>query len=178
MQQRFWVQGSGKGRYLDYMETGREKRVKVGDKEVSIDLSSKPGSSFLHLLINGRSYPCTFREEGNIVVLNVRGEEYRFEVLSERRKRIRDLGISEEREAGRKDIIAPIPGLIVEIEVKEGDKVVEGEGIVIMEAMKMENELKAPGPGIVKEIKVSKGMPVDQGQLLVVVENEQRAHSP
>ena len=47
--------------------------------------------------------------------------------------------------------------------------VAAGDGIVIIEAMKMENELKAAGPGIVKEIKVSKGEPVDQGQLLVVI---------
>jgi acetyl/propionyl-CoA carboxylase alpha subunit len=170
MHQRFWVKGSGEGQFFDYEETGRNKWVRMGDTEFLVDLSTKPGSSFLHVLINGRSYPCTFREEGNILILDVRGKEYRFEVLSERRKRIRDLGISEDQGIGNKDIIAPIPGLIVEIEVAVGEKVEVGQGIVIMEAMKMENELKAPGEGIVKEIRVGKGTPVDQGQLLVVVE--------
>ncbi len=169
MHQRFWVKGSGEGQFFDYAETGRDKRVRMGDVEVPVDLSTKPGSSYLHLLVDGRSYPCTFQEEGNIVILNVRGKEYRFEVLSERRKRIRDLGISEEHGTGNKDIIAPIPGLIVEIEVAVGEKVEAGQGVVIMEAMKMENELKAPGEGVVREIKVAKGTPVDQGQLLVVV---------
>ena len=169
MRQRFWVGGEGEDGYIEYVEAGREKRVRLGDEEIPIDLCSRAGSSFFHLLIGGRSYPCTFREEDNRVVLGVRGREYRFEVLSERRKRIRDLGISGGKKVRNKDIVAPIPGLVVEVEVAVGDAVRAGQGVVIMEAMKMENELKSPADGVVKEIKVEKGTPVDQGQLLVVI---------
>lgn len=170
MRQRFWVKGKGEGEYLEYVEEGREKRIRVGDEEITIDLSSNAGSPFLHVLIDGRSYPCSFREEDNVVILNVRGTEYRFEVLSERRKRIRDLGISEGVGIQSKNIVAPIPGLVVEVEVGEGDTVKAGQGIVIMEAMKMENELKSPADGVIKEIRVEKGTPVDEGELLVVIE--------
>ncbi len=169
MQQRFWVRGRGEGQFIDFEERSQGPSIRTGEKESSINISTRPGSPFFHLLVDGRSYPCAFQEEEHTVVLNVRGRRYRFEVLSERRKRIRDLGISDEEEISDRNIVAPIPGLIVEIEVSAGDMVAAGDGIVIIEAMKMENELKAAGPGIVKEIKVSKGEPVDQGQLLVVI---------
>jgi pyruvate carboxylase subunit B len=170
MRQRFWVKGTGEGQNLEYEEKGHLALVRIGDREVPVDISLKPGSPYMHLLIEGRSYPCTFHEEENIMVLNLRGREYRFEVLSDRRKRVRDLGLKEEKAVGSKDIVAPIPGLVVEVEVNEGDTVEAGQGVVIMEAMKMENELKAPAAGIVKAIKTEKGTPVDQGQLLIEIE--------
>ncbi|OGF97539.1 MAG: hypothetical protein A2Z06_04790 [Candidatus Glassbacteria bacterium RBG_16_58_8] len=170
MSQRFWVKGAGEGEYIEYLESREGIRIRIGDREIGVDLAIRPGSSFLHLLADGRSYPCTFREEGNVVVLNVRGREFRFDVLSERRKRIRDLGIAAGSPVVNKEITAPIPGLVVEIEVRVGQAVSEGQGVVIMEAMKMENELKAPASGVVREIKVAKGTPVQQGQVLVTIE--------
>jgi pyruvate carboxylase subunit B len=170
LKQRFWIRGAGEGRVLEYEEGARGIRVRSGEREMAVDLSLKPGSPFFHLLIDGRSYPCSFQEVEHQVILNVRGREYRFEVLSERRKRIRDLGIADRREVRHKDIVAPIPGLVVDIEVEEGEEVDVGQGVVVMEAMKMENELRAQARGVVKEIKVAKGSPVDQGQVLVVIE--------
>ncbi len=170
MRQQFWIKGTGEGRDLEFEEKGGEFLVRIDDRDVPVDLSLKPGSPCMHLLIEGRSYPCTFREEENLVVLNIRGREYRFEVLSKRRKRIRDLGFTGEEEVSSKNVVAPIPGLVVEVEVSEGDTVEAGQGVVIMEAMKMENELKAPATGVVKVVKVGKGTPVDQGQVLVVIE--------
>jgi pyruvate carboxylase subunit B len=170
VRQRFWVRGEGEGGYLEYVERGRRIVVRSEGGEHEVDLSIRPGSPFLHLLVDGRSYPCALREDDDGLVLILRGREHRFEVLSERRKRIRDLGISTDEGARSKNIVAPIPGLVVEIEVEEGEAVQAGQGIVVMEAMKMENELKAPAAGVVRAIRVEKGTPVDQGRLLVEIE--------
>ncbi len=62
---------------------------------------------------------------------------------------------------------APMPGLIFEIKVKEGDEVKKGDPILILEAMKMENLLKSPGEGVVKEIKIKKGESVEKNQVLI-----------
>jgi biotin carboxyl carrier protein len=66
-----------------------------------------------------------------------------------------------------KDIKAPMPGLIFDIKVKEGDEVKKGDAVLILEAMKMENILKSPGDGTVKAIKIKKGQSVEKNQVLI-----------
>jgi biotin carboxyl carrier protein len=64
-----------------------------------------------------------------------------------------------------------MPGLVIRVEVKPGDQVMPGAGLVALEAMKMENELKAQGPGVVKEVRVAPGEAVEKGQILLVFED-------
>jgi biotin carboxyl carrier protein len=63
-----------------------------------------------------------------------------------------------------------MPALIVKVEVSVGDEVVHGQGLLVLEAMKMENELKAMHSGRVKEIHVRQGKPVEKGELLMILE--------
>ena len=65
------------------------------------------------------------------------------------------------------EIHAPMPGLVLEINVSEGQEVEKGDPLLILEAMKMENVIKAPGNGIIKKIHVEKGNPVEKNELLV-----------
>ena len=67
-------------------------------------------------------------------------------------------------------VIAPMPGMVLEILINNGETVTEGQPVIILEAMKMENVLKAPGDGVVKVIKVKKGDPVDKKQVLIEME--------
>ena len=94
---------------------------------------------------------------------------YRFEVeaLDERTRAIRDLSAANAAPTGPAPIIAPMPSLIVRVNVSVGDKVEAGQGIVVMEAMKMENELRATAPGTVQTIEVAAGTAVEKGALLV-----------
>ena len=94
---------------------------------------------------------------------------YRFEVeaLDERTRAIRDLSAANAAPAGPAPIMAPMPGLIVRVNVSVGDRVEAGQGIVVMEAMKMENELRATAPGTVQTIEVMAGTAVEKGALLV-----------
>jgi biotin carboxyl carrier protein len=94
---------------------------------------------------------------------------YRFEVeaLDERTRAIRDLSAANAAPTGPAPIIAPMPGLIVRVNVSVGDQVEAGQGIVVMEAMKMENELRATAPGTVQTIEVAAGTAVEKGALLV-----------
>ena len=71
--------------------------------------------------------------------------------------------------AGSVKISAPMPGTIVKVEVSVGDAVKSGQTLVVLEAMKMENEIKAPGDGVVASINTSKGTNVDSGALLVTL---------
>ena len=97
---------------------------------------------------------------------------WRFEVdaLDERTKVIRELSGASAGPSGPAPLKAPMPGLIVRVSVQVGDQVQAGQGIVVMEAMKMENELRATAAGKVKSILASPGTAVEKGALLVELE--------
>ena len=97
---------------------------------------------------------------------------YRFEVeaLDERTRQIRDVAAASAAPSGPAPIVAPMPGLVVRVRVAVGDKVEAGQGVVVMEAMKMENELRATAPGVVRSIEVEAGTAVEKGTLLVALE--------
>jgi pyruvate carboxylase subunit B len=100
----------------------------------------------------------------------VDGYRFETEALDERTRAIRDLSAASAGPVGPAPIVAPMPGLIVRVSVNVGDKVEAGQGIVVMEAMKMENELRATGAGVVKSIEVAPGTAVEKGALLVALE--------
>jgi pyruvate carboxylase subunit B len=97
---------------------------------------------------------------------------YRFEVeaLDERTRAIRDLSAANAAPTGPAPIIAPMPGMIVRVNVRVGDRVEAGQGIVVMEAMKMENELRATAAGTVRSVNATSGTAVEKGALLVELE--------
>lgn len=96
---------------------------------------------------------------------------YRFdaEALDERTRAIRDLSAATAGPSGPAPVIAPMPGLIVRVNVKVGDRVEAGQGIVVMEAMKMENELRAVSAGMVTRVAAEPGTAVEKGAVLVEI---------
>jgi len=95
------------------------------------------------------------------------GYRYETEALDERTRAIRDLSAASSAAAGPAPLVAPMPGLVIRVNVQVGDAVHAGQGLVVMEAMKMENELRAPASGIVKSVAVAPGTAVEKGALLV-----------
>lgn len=97
---------------------------------------------------------------------------YRFdgEALDERSRAIRDITAASSGPTGPAPVVAPMPGLIVRVNVAVGDEVQAGEGLVVMEAMKMENELRATAAGKVKAINAAPGTAVEKGKVLVELE--------
>jgi biotin carboxyl carrier protein len=100
----------------------------------------------------------------------VDGYRFEAEALDERRRALRDLTGAAAGPTGPAPIIAPMPGLIVRINVVPGDTVEAGQGVVVMEAMKMENELRATSSGRVRSVDVAPGTAVEKGALLVSLE--------
>ena len=94
---------------------------------------------------------------------------YRFdgEALDERTRAIRDITAEADKASGPASLVAPMPGLIVRVNVAPGDSVQAGQGLVVMEAMKMENELRAHSAGVVKAVMVEPGKAVEKGTVLV-----------
>ncbi len=132
----------------------------------------------LSMLIDGVSYDVDL-EHGRAVKgdelatrLNVKVHDavLEVEVLDERRRNLRDLASSAAAGGGRQEIQAPMPGKVIKYLVKPGDTVSTGQGLVVIEAMKMENEITSPGDGEVQELRVEAGSAVEAGMVLLVVE--------
>jgi biotin carboxyl carrier protein len=106
--------------------------------------------------------------DGEYEVL-MRGKLYTGQVLDERAQLVASRRSLKMIDSGEISIRAPMPGLIVAIPVKEGQEVKSGQAVVILESMKMQNELKAPRDGIVQRISVEAGQSVEQNKLLVTI---------
>jgi len=98
------------------------------------------------------------------------GHRFEVEALDERTRAIRELSGAAAGPAGPAPLIAPMPGLIVRVNVQPGDQVQAGQGLVVMEAMKMENELRAQASGTVKAVLAAAGAAVEKGAILIELE--------
>ena len=141
-------------------------RVILDGRPVEVDLEES-GRDFVSLLIDGRSYEAGLeaREGGYTVVL---ADDALHVDLADAS---RGTAASPRRPAsGPARLTAPMPGKLVRLLVEPGQEVAAGQGLVVMEAMKMENELRSPRAGRVKEIPVREGQAVEAGALLALVE--------
>ena len=105
-----------------------------------------------------------------VYTLWVDGYRFEAEAVDERTRTIRDITAESSKSSGPAPIVAPMPGLIVRVNVAVGDEVQAGQGLVVMEAMKMENELRATAAGRVKSITAAPGTAVEKGTVLVELE--------
>jgi pyruvate carboxylase subunit B len=146
-------------------------RVTVDGRAHSATLGVISGTPLRQLLIDGRPLTLSVEAIGRgRWALTPKGERWEMEVLDERTRHIRSLagGGDQHRAAGV--LKAPMPGLVVRVQVQPGEQVAAGAPLVVLEAMKMENELKAGAPGVVKSVRVAPGEAVEKGQVLVEFE--------
>jgi biotin carboxyl carrier protein len=130
------------------------------------------------LIIEGHSYEIFARritkadaQDSETYEIQVEGQRFEVKVEDERARMLAGL-VKSGAALGEANVQAPMPGLVIGLPLEEGARVTQGQTVVVLEAMKMENDLSSPISGIIKEIRVSKGQTVDQGQVLVVVAGE------
>jgi len=120
------------------------------------------------LLLDGRSHRLTAsREDDGTWAIHLGGRLLRARAVDERTHTIEQMAGTDRGPSGPQPVRAPMPGLVVKLEVAEGDRVESGQGVIIVEAMKMENELKAESVGIVKRILVAPGEAVNKDDVLI-----------
>lgn len=144
-------------------EAGPPVHAKLSDIEGSPVRMVKIGTHVYRVVVQNR-------EGRGRYTLWVDGYRFEVEALDERTRAIRDLSAATAGPGGPAPILAPMPGLIVRVNVKAGDRVEAGQGLVVMEAMKMENELRATAAGTVRSVEVSPGTAVEKGAMLVALE--------
>ena len=124
------------------------------------------------LIHNNRSHLLHIIFENGLYHVHLDGEYFPIRVEDERSRMLRQLVQKAAQQTGELKIAAPIPGLIKSLRVKEGDKVGRGDGLLILEAMKMENEIRSEINGVVKKVMVEEGAPVTQDQIILIIESE------
>jgi biotin carboxyl carrier protein len=146
-----------------------EQGFLVNGKPVTWDLS-RIQDGYFHIILDRRSYRAEVVESdapGKNYVIKVNGRLYplvlkdKFDLLLEK------MGMNANAGAKVNNVRAPMPGLIIDLKVKDGDSVKAGDTLLILEAMKMENIIKAPGDATVKSVKVSMGEGVEKNQVLI-----------
>ena len=143
------VSVDGKAIDWELTRTGeRHYHVLWNNKGFTIEVVSVAGGSkAITLKINGKRCDVTLRDKMDLLLLQ--------------------MGLNSNAAGKVNSIKAPMPGLILEIGVQQGDIVSPGDTLIVLEAMKMENVIKSPGEGTVKSVRVTKGQSVEKGQVLI-----------
>lgn len=145
-------------------------QVLLDGEAIFIDFEQIAQPDLYSLLFDGYSHELLIESERFNYAVTLRGEHYNVQVEDERTRKLN----AGRKPAGLPDgefaLKAPIPGLVVKIMAEEGDEIEDGQPLLILEAMKMENELRSPKAGIVKKIDVTPGQRVEQNAILIVLE--------
>lgn len=173
---------------IGLQEDGHAREVTFGETPLAVDWRPVGGDSLLagqvdggnaghySLLVDNHSFDVFVQpvpasdDDGaaRVFEVHVRGQVYRVRLDDERTQALASLA-GGAHTAGDANIRAPMPGLVSNVLVVEGAEVQRGQAVVVLEAMKMENDLTTPRAGVIKSLRVARGQAVNQGDLLVVV---------
>lgn len=131
------------------------------------------GNGKFHIVQNNKAYQVEVVDTdfpNKFVTVKLNGNKYEVKLSDQHDQLIKQLGLTAKNTSKINAIKAPMPGLVLDIAVTIGQKVEKEDGLIILEAMKMENVIKCGGDGIITAIHVEKGVAVDKGQLLIEID--------
>lgn len=147
----------------------RDGELVVNDVTHALDFKAIDEAGLYSIIVDNASYEVLIEESDGEYRVLIDGVLYQARVVDERASRLAAAAGAFGPASGELLIKSPMPGLIVQVPVKEGDVVKKGQVVVILESMKMENELKAPRDGTIGSIKVAQRQAVEQGQALLAI---------
>lgn len=157
----------------DYgVDIDRAGEVVVDDDTRAADLRVIAGTQLYSLLLDNHSYEVFVERREGLYYVMIRGELFTVDVEDARLKQLKAMGGVTHVEHDSAVIHAPMPGLVLKVLAATGDTVDEDQGLVILEAMKMENEIRSPRRGVVRSLGVVAGQTVNLGDVLAVVDPE------
>jgi biotin carboxyl carrier protein len=146
-----------------------DHHVRFGDDILEVDLDAISGEPLYSLIVNGESYEGYVYPDENGWQVLLLGQFYQVHVEDEREKRLKSADVGSVRPGVESLIKAPMPGLVIAVPVTEGQDVEKGQILVILESMKMQNELRAPSTGKVLRLRTKAGESVEQKQILLTL---------
>ena len=161
----FSLAADGVRRLVEIREADGTYSVLDGDDTYPVDAHAlAPG--WWSMLLDARSYDASVTSDRGLYTVEIDGQRFSFDLSDPARLALRP---ATSRATGAGRIVAPMPGRVLRLLVESGQEVAAGEALVVVEAMKMENELTAPRAGVVTAIAVEAGQTVDAGVLLVEI---------
>lgn len=163
--------------YKANVNKGNNYNISYTEKEITLNNNLfewdifPVSSNLFHVLHKGKSYRLeivNIQADEKKFILKVNGHKIEIKLHDRYDLLLEKLGMTDLVSQKINQVQAPMPGLILDIKVAEGNEVKKGDPIMILEAMKMENIIKSPGEGIVKAIKVKKGDSVEKNQVLIL----------
>ncbi|MDE0140482.1 MAG: biotin/lipoyl-binding protein [Caldilineaceae bacterium SB0670_bin_27] len=146
-----------------------EDEVLVDGEAITVDLRQSGVTQLYSLLLDGASFEMLVEETPHSHDVTLRGEQFRVRIEDERTRRLNAARQGPALPQGDLAVRAPIPGMIVKILVQDGDEIIEDQPLMILEAMKMENEIRAVRSGVVRKVEVTAGESVEQDAVLIVI---------
>jgi biotin carboxyl carrier protein len=165
---KFEIRIAGKNRTVELTHTADRRQISLDGQPTNAD-AMEIAPNIFSILLNGQSHEIriTPQPDGKLT-LQTANHAFTAEVVDPRAWSGRRHGHVEAQ--GRQQIIAPMPGKVVRLLVKVGDKVQAGQGILVVEAMKMQNEVRSPKTGTVERLQAEQGQPVNAGQVLAWID--------
>ena len=160
------IEIGGKKCDIELTQAGERPVWKIDGQRLEADATEvSPG--IYSVLISGKSFEVRMERTGAELQATTDSREFKIVILDERDWR-RKRGSAIEAE-GRQQVLAPMPGKIVRLLVKTGDAVRAGQGLLVVEAMKMQNEIRAPKSGTIDRLGVVEGQTVNAGEVVAIV---------
>ncbi len=144
-------------------------RVLVNGEAIDVDVSQIGVPELYSILLDGASYEVLVEEQRQEYAVTLAGKQFHVQVEDERSRRLNAGRKGPQVPKGELVVKAPIPGLVVKVLVSEGDDIPEDHPLVILEAMKMENEIRSLRAGVIRSVDVVAGQRVEQGAPMLVL---------
>lgn len=155
---------------VEVVEDEAGLRATIDGESVELRAERGPDGRLWVVGLGDHSFQALAEVEGDRVTVALDGEAFEARLEDERLARLVELAGGRAWTGGERTVRAPMPGLVLRVNVAPGEAVEKGASLLAIQAMKMENEIVVPEPGRVREVKVSAGATVEQGQVLVVLE--------
>jgi len=147
-----------------------DSQILLEGEPVDVDIVRSGIPELYSVLFGGQSHEMLITSDRFNYTVSIRSEQFQVQVQDERARRLNQARKMPALPDGELAITAPIPGLVVKVLINAGDGVEEGQPLVILEAMKMENEIRSTRAGVAKSILATPGQRVEQNAVLVVLE--------
>ena len=162
---KLWVTLDGRDEEVEFHAEGEHLWLDVAGRRLAADFHRLPDGEVYSLLVNGRSYEVRVVQTGSVIEVTHHGTTLPVEVRHPLEKFVQ--ASLQAAGAGGETITAPMPGIVVTVRVRPGERVEPGQSVAVIEAMKMQNELLAHRGGVVTDVLVSERATVGAGQVLL-----------